>query len=206
MARELTFLVNGKEYVSSPTKIDRKKLYGWTENIALDDEGNECKLVSMDESGTFIIPKGGIALGIVSSDGFWVQRSELKAVYEDGMPAELMPSSYSVPIELSQKVGIDEFLDYSILSFYQLDGVSDELINFIGNDIYSFTYCYRDSYEGKTAFLLTAGDQNKGKNLFMMIGVLNEFEMISLVQTSIIEEEPEIEEEEEDTEIDFSMF
>ncbi|MDR1583001.1 MAG: hypothetical protein LBS55_07070 [Prevotellaceae bacterium] len=206
MARELTFLVNGREYVSSPTKIDRKKLYGWTENIALDDEGNECKLVSMDESGTLIIPKGGIALGIVSDDGFWVQRSELKAVYEDGTPAKLMPSSYSVPVELSKKVSVEEFLDYSVQSFYQLDGVSDEFINFIGDDIYSFTYYYRDSYEGKTAFLLTTGDETKGKNLFMMIGILNEFEMLNFFQTSVIEEdEPEIEEE-EDMEIDFSMF
>jgi hypothetical protein len=205
MARELTFLVNGKEYTSSPTKIDRKKLYGWTENIALDDEGNECKLVSMDESGTLIIPKGGVALGIVSN-GFWVQRSELKAVYEDGTPAELLPSSYSVPIELSRKSSIEEFLDYSIKSFYQLDGASDELTDFIGSDIYSFTYCYRDSYEGKTAFLLTSGDENAGKNLFMMIGVKNEFEMLNLAQTSVIEEDPEEDPEEEDTEIDFSMF
>lgn len=204
MARELTFLVEGKEYTTSPAKIDRKKLYGWTENIALDDDGNECKLVSMDESGTLIIPKGGIALGIVSGEGFWVQRSELKAVYDDGTPAELMPSSYSVPVELSGKVSVEDFLNYSIKSFYQLDGASDELIAFVGSDIYSFTYCYRDSYEGKTAFLLTAGDEEK--HLFMMVGVLNEFEMLGISQTSIIEEEPETEEEEEDTEIDFSMF
>ncbi|MDR1340635.1 MAG: hypothetical protein LBK58_11385 [Prevotellaceae bacterium] len=204
MARELTFLTGGREYTTSPTKIDRKKLYGWTENIALDDEGNECKLVSMDESGTLIIPKGGIALGILSDEGFWVQRSDLKAVYDDGTPAELMPSSYSVPVELSEKVSVEDFLNYSIKSFYQLDGASDEFIDFIGSDIYSFTYCYRDSYEGKTAFLLTAGDSVK--NLFMMVGVMNEFEMLGISQTSIVGEEPEAEEEEEDTEIDFSMF
>jgi hypothetical protein len=205
MARELTFLANGREYISSPTKIDRKKLYGWTENIALDDDGNECKLVSTDESGTLIIPKGGIALGIISN-GFWVQRADLKAVYEDGTPAELIPSSYSVPIELSKKASVEEFLDHSIALVYHLQGASDELIDFVGNDIYSFTYCYRDSYEGKTAFLLTNGDAKTGKNLFMMIGIPNEFEMLSLTQTSVIEENPEIEEEEEDTEIDFAMF
>jgi hypothetical protein len=206
MARELTFLIEGKEYITSPTKVDRKKLYGWRENIALDDEGNECRLVSMDESGTLIIPKGGIALGIVSDDGFWVQRSELKAVYEDGTPAELMPSSYSIPIELSGKASVEEFLNHSVQSFYQLDGASGELIDFIGDDIYSFIYCYRDSYEGKTAFLLTAGDEGKDKNLFMMIGVMNEFEMLGIIQTSIIEEEPETEEEEDDAENDFAMF
>ncbi|MDR2027052.1 MAG: hypothetical protein LBQ01_05755 [Prevotellaceae bacterium] len=206
MARELTFLINGREYAISPTKIDRKKLYGWTENIALDSEGNECKLVCTDESGTLIIPKGGIGLGIVSDNGFWVQRSELKAVYDDGTPAELIPSSYSVPIELSGKASVEELLNHSITLFYQLDGASDELIDLVGNDIYSFTYCYRDSYEGKTAFILAAGDESKGKNLFMMVGVPNEFEMLGLFQTSVIEEEPEIEEEEDDTEIDFSMF
>jgi hypothetical protein len=46
MARELTFSVNGKEYASSPTKIDRKQLYGWTENIVSDDACNESKFVS----------------------------------------------------------------------------------------------------------------------------------------------------------------
>jgi hypothetical protein len=40
----------------------------------------------------------------------------------------------------------------------------------------------------------------------MMIGALNEFEMLPLSRTAIIEEDPEIEEEEEDAEIDFSMF
>jgi hypothetical protein len=158
MARELTFLVEDKEYTISPTKIDRKKLYGWTENVAYDDEGEECKLVSMDESGTLIIPKGGIALGILSDNGFWVQRSELKAVYEDGTPAEMIVSSYNTQNELSKKVSIEEFLDYSIKSFYQLDGASDELVNLIGDDIYSFIYSYRDSYEGKTAFILTSED------------------------------------------------
>jgi hypothetical protein len=206
MARELTFITGDREYTASPTKIDRKKLYGWTENIALDDEGNECKLVSTDESGTLIIPKGGIALGIISDDGFWTPRSELKAVYEDGSSAELIPSSYSVPIELSKKASVEEFLNYSIKAFYQLSGADDEFIDFIGDNIYSFTYCYRDSYEGKTAFLLTAGDKGKDKNLFMMIGALNEFEMLGITQISVIEEETEEEEEEEDTEIDFSMF
>lgn len=205
MAREITFLVEGKEYTTLTTKVDRKKLYGWTENIALDDEGNECKLVSMDESGTLLIPGGGIALGIVSDDGFWVSQSELKAVYEDGTPAELIPSSYSAPVELSKKVSAEEFLDYTIKSFYHLEEASDELTDFIGNDIYSFIYCYGNSYEGKTAFLLTSGEEGKKKNLFMMIGVLNKFEMLDVAQTTVIEEEQESEEE-EDNEIDFSMF
>jgi len=205
MARELTFSINGKEFSTSPTKIDRRKLYGWTENIALDDDGNECKLVSMDESGTLIIPKGGIGLGMVSENGLWVQRSQLKAVNEDGSPSELIMSSYNTQIDLLKKADIEEFMNYSIKMFYQLD-TTEEFINTIGYDIYKFIYSYRDSYEGKMAFILTSEDAEKNKHLYMMVGVLNEFEMLCLNQTSIIEDEPEVEEEDDDSEIDFSMF
>lgn len=205
MARELTFKVGEKQFSAEPTKIERKKLYGWTEILALDDSGNECKLVSMDESGTLVIPKGGVGLGILSPDGEWVPRSELQAVHLDGTPAELIPSSYSIEIELKEKVSPEVFLDYSIKSFYQLDNLSEELIELIGDDIYNFKYNYRDGFEGDDAFLLTADDTDANKRLYMMIGVLNNFEMLSLTETAVIEETPE-EEEEEDAEIDFSMF
>ena len=205
MARELIFQAQGKDYQANPTLIDRKKLYGWTENLAFDDHGNECKLVSMDESGTLIIPKGGIGLGILSPDGKWIQRSQLKAVNNENESVTLIPSSYSVPIELKNKVSYEEFLDHSITSFYQLDNIDNELIEWIGDDIYRFEYCYRDSYEGKPAFLLVSEDAEKNKQLFMMIGIPNNFEMLSINQSEVIEEEVNIDEEDSE-EIDFSMF
>ena len=114
MARTLTFSINDAEYAASPTKIDRKKLYGWTETLALDDHGNECKLVNTDETGTYIIPKGGTGLGILSQDGKWVNRSQLQALNQDGEPAETFPSSFSVTIKLEQKVTPEEYLNHSI--------------------------------------------------------------------------------------------
>jgi hypothetical protein len=68
MAKALVFKYKDNEYPFSPVKIERKKLYSWTETIALDDEGNECKLVSMDESGTVIIPKGSMGLGVLNNN------------------------------------------------------------------------------------------------------------------------------------------
>jgi hypothetical protein len=205
MARALTFKAGDREYPANPTLIDRKKLYGWTENLALDDEGNECKLVTMDESGS-LIPKGGTGLGILSPEGNWVERSQMKTVNLDGTPADLLPSSYNVTVELTEKVSEEVFLNHSINSFYQLDNIEPELIEWIGNDIYCFNYCYKDSYEGKPAFLLVAEDAEKNPKLFMMIGIRNEIEMLSLEQSSFIEEDVDQEDEGDADEMDFSMF
>ncbi|MFV0331049.1 MAG: hypothetical protein ACK5KL_14735 [Dysgonomonas sp.] len=44
MAQELTFIVNDKNYVCSPTKLDRSKVYGTTERVILDDKIKSVKL------------------------------------------------------------------------------------------------------------------------------------------------------------------
>jgi len=204
MSRILKFSINDAEYEASPTKIDRKKLYGWTEILALDDHGNECKLVSADESGTLIIPKGGTGLGLLSADGKWVNRSQLQALNENGEPADLHPSSFNVTINLKQKISYEEYLNHSITAAYQMDDVEADFIEAIGDDIYTFSYSYRDSYTGSPAFLLTADDHEMGKKLFLMIGVINKFEMLKLEEAGIIEETEEETETEE--ELDFSMF
>ena len=204
MARTLLFSIDDAEYRACPTKIDRKKLYGWTETLALDDHGNELKLASTDESGTFIIPKGGTGLGILSKDGKWVNRSQLHAVNENGEPAAPVSSSFNVTIRLENKVTPEEYLNHSIKSVYQMDDIDAALIDAIGDDIYSFSYSYRDSYDSSPAFLLTAEYPEMGKRLFLMIGELNNFKMLPLEETGILEEaEEEIDIEEE---LDFSMF
>jgi hypothetical protein len=199
MARTLRFSVNGAEYAASPVKVDRKKLYGWSEMIALDDDGRECSMVSMDETGTLIIPKGGLGMGILAPDFSWVERSSLKAVKPDGSEAELIPSSFDAPIVLDKTADEDEFLNHSITAVYQLDEAPPELITAVGDKIYTFTYSYRSSYAGSAAFLLAAAG-----TLFMLAGYKTEYEMLSLPQASAIDDEVEEEEETED-ELDFSM-
>jgi hypothetical protein len=200
MARNLTFKVKGAEYAAAPVKVDRAKLYGWTAVKALDDSGKECRMVSMDESGTLIIPKGGMGQGILNPDREWVERSSLKAVKADGSPAELVPSSYSAPIELKNKVDAETFLDHKILAVHQLNAPK-ELVAAVGEDIYTFTYNYRDDYKGDPAFVLVSGDA-----LFMLVGAKAEFQMIGLAQAESIDEENSDEDEEESDELDFSMM
>ena len=71
MAKNLIFTLGGAEYAAAPVKIERKKLYGWSEIVALDAEGEKCAVVTVDETGSFIIPKGGLGLGILTPQGQW---------------------------------------------------------------------------------------------------------------------------------------
>ena len=202
MAQEVVFSIGGREFAASPEKIDRKKLYGWSEIHAFDDDGNECALVSTDSSGTIIIPKGGVGLGILSGDGKWIERSDLKIVTADGSDAELITSSYgkvNAPVKASE----EELLDCSITALYHME-TDKGLVDAIGDDIYKFDYCYRDAYESSPAFLLTSEIDGE-KELFMFIGKENAFEFIGLSEISVAEDN-ETEDEEDNDDLDFSMF
>ncbi|MCX7746345.1 MAG: hypothetical protein N2645_05585 [Clostridia bacterium] len=200
MAKDLIFSIRDNQYAFSPVKIERKKLYGWTETLALDEDGNECKLVSMDESGTAIIPKGCLGLGMLNQNFEWVEKSELKVVDENGNDVDSLPSSFSSPIELNRTVTEEELLDYSIVSVYQLEGESPDLINMLQGTIYTFPFNYRDGYESRPAFLI----ESDGK-LFILVGVPIEFSYIGLEEPVEIDNEDE-EEFSEELGIDFSMM
>jgi hypothetical protein len=197
MGKGLSFCIGGKNFFAEPKKIDRKKLYGWQEKTAYDESGKECTLGYTDDSGTLILPKGCVGLGILSPEGEWVERSSLKAVHLDGSQAELIPSSYSTNIILDKQVSPEEFLNHSINAAYCLSGDS-AFYAAIGSAIFSFPYIYRDGYETTAAFVLQSGGA-----VFMLLGSDNCFEMLTLNQTVEIDDEDE---EDEDDELDFSMI
>ena len=201
MARSLSFVFKGTEYAAKPVKVDRSKLYGWTELKALDDDGRECRIVNMDETGSLILPKGGLGMGILSPEGDWVERSNLKAIKADGSEAESVPSSFSAPIDLNQKVDAETFLDHKITAVYQLDEAPKDLIKKVGEDIYLFTYSFRDSFKGESAFVLAAAEA-----LFMLVGQKLDFQMIGLNKAETIDEENLDEEDEDSGDLDFSMM
>jgi hypothetical protein len=200
MAKNLTFTLDGTDYAAAPIKIERKKLYGWSEVIALDGEGGECSLVGVDETGSFIIPKGGTGIGILTPDGRWVDRSSLKAVDGEGRDVPLIPSSFDAPIVLNRTASAETVLDYVVTTLYQLDGGS-ELAAAIKDAIYAFSYNPRTDYEGSDALLLAQEGE-----AFMLLGHDPGFAFIGLEQAETIDEGAEDEGEAEDADIDFSMF
>jgi len=200
MPRSLVFTVGEAAYDTAPTKVDRRKLYGWATTIAVDDAGSECRLASMDGSGTFIIPPGGTGLGVLGPDGEWVDRAQLRAVTIDGQDAPLLPSSFDGPIDLSQTATANDLLDHNIVSVYQLSGASG-LADALGGRIASFEYCYRAGYVASDAFVLAADGE-----VFMLVGYKNTFEFVGLRQAEEVDEPDEPNIDDDDDDIDFSMF
>lgn len=199
MARQLTFAIKRKKYQATPVKIDRRKLYGWTEIEATDDAGSPCEVVSADETGQLIIPRGGTAVGLLNAKGEWVERAELRTVTADGKPAKLLPSSFDREVALRQKVTSEEYLNHNITDFYELEDAPADLLKAIGQDIYTFSYCYTEGCEGFPAFVLVSGDA-----LFLLIGQRLVFEMVGYDEPGFIDEDTE--DEPADEEVDFAMF
>ncbi|MDR2767261.1 MAG: hypothetical protein LBB82_02920 [Treponema sp.] len=199
MSKALTFTLGGKPFSLRPEKIDRKKIYGGREKLVFDDDNKECTLAYTDDTGTLVMPKGGVGLGIVSPEGEWVERSSLKARTLDGGDAALIPSSYDVPNALSKKVSGEEFLDYTVTAAYQLGGDS-AFCTALGDDIYTFEYIYREGYETTSAFVLQSGGA-----AFLLLGYETGIEMLDLNQTAEIDAEDEEPDEDEDA-IDFTMM
>jgi len=200
MPKILAFSIQGFVYNATPEKIDRKKLYGWQKTIILDQEGNECSPASTADFGTLILPAGGIGSGIISPEGEWVERSSLVAVNPRGERVEILPSSYSATNLLTQKIPVEEILNYNITGVYQLKGEMN-FASAIGEYIWTFPYRYRDSHESISAFII----QSDGI-VFMLLGVSAGIEMITLEQIAIFDDEDDEGETEEDDEIDFSFI
>jgi hypothetical protein len=204
MAKKLNFKIGEASSSLDAIKLDRKKLYGWKEKLILDNKGENCDSITLFSDMSLLIPKGGVTLGSLTTDGKWVDKSELIHVDINGNPVEKVPSSFGADIELTELVPVEELLEHNITAVYSLQGEeeSNDFINEVkkANGIYKFIFNYRADYEGDPAFLIEANGE-----LFVLVGKKIEFEFIGLAETGVIEsEEEEIEEEVDD--FDFAMF
>lgn len=201
MAKNLNLVLGGATFALAPTKIERKKVYGWTELRVVDADGNICRQAGLDSNGTTIIPKGATKIGMLREDGNWMEKEELVAQHADGTMAEAVASSFDGEITLNRKVEKEYLLDRIITSVYQLDGDgAADLAKAIGNNIYAFPFSCRGGYANADGMLLS-----NGTTPFIFVGEKAEFEMIGLEQEAVLDE-PEEEVTMEEDELDFSMF
>ena len=101
MAKELCFKIAGKDYGAAPVKLERKKIYGWTDIVATDRNGNVCSKAYLSPDDALVIPSGGLKPGVVDDTGRWVKKTELTPYSEDGK--DVLPtyaSSFDAPIEI----------------------------------------------------------------------------------------------------------
>lgn len=198
MAKELCFSVSGTEYSAAPVKLERKKIYGWSDLVATDKQGDVCEKAYLMPDHALLIPSGGYKQGTVDNEGLWVEKSSLTAYDKEGNVMPEYASSFDSVIELKQKVTAEEFLDNDWESVYQL--VNADLAAAIGDDIYKFEFFYRGGANHNDGYLL-----NTPGGLFLFAGDKQEFPLVTLAEQGVIDE-TEDEVEEEIDELDFSMF
>ena len=199
MAKELLFKLSGSVHSAAPVKLERKKLYGWTDTVATDKDGEVCVSAYLSPEDSLIIPSGGLKQAAVDADGRWVDKSEMIAYGEDEQTElPVLPSSFDAPIELKSKATIEEFLDNDWESVYQL--INPDLATALGDDIYKFEFSYRGGVNHNDAYLL-----NTPGGLFLFAGDKQEFPLVSLADETTIDDTEETVDEDID-ELDFSMF
>jgi len=206
MARALNFKIKDQVFDLEPLKLERKKLYGWSEKIVLDEDENPCDTFTLYPKFSMLIPKGGVGLGNIDKNGQWVEKSDIIYVnIEDNSIAKLVPSSYDTEIELSDTVSVECFLEYNITAVYSLQGEENHP-NFVkaikeSKEIFTFIFNYRTGYEGDAAFLI----ENDGE-IFILVGQKVEFSFLGLEESGILDETEEEDSESDDDEFDFSMM
>lgn len=198
MAKELMFNLAGVEYAAAPVKLERKKIYGWSDLVATDKDGQVCGSAYLSVDDALLIPASGYKQGTVDEAGRWVVKSGLTACDHEGNPLPTYVSSFDAPIELAQTVTPEEFLDNDWESVYQL--VNAELAAAVGTDIYKFDFFYRAGTNHNFGYLV-----NTPGGLFLFAGDVQEFPLVSLVEQTVIDESEE-EPEEDIDDLDFSMF
>ena len=104
MAKELSFSLAGAEYAAAPVKLERKKIYGWSDLVATDNSGEVCGTAYLSPDDALLIPSGGYKQGTVDDAGRWVEKSELTAYDTDGNELKQYASSFDAVISLDKTV------------------------------------------------------------------------------------------------------
>ena len=204
MPRALKFKYGDSEFECELNKIDRRKLYGSVDVETRDIDGNRCGLATLANDGKTLIPYGGTALGYISSDGEWVERTDLKPVDLSGNELPLLSSSFDVTIELKKTATLEEFLNYSSRLVYLMgtdDDFAPELVEQLAAGvIFQFEFLYREGISADPAFLLGTPDGL----IWMMVGKPSAIEYVGLDQAAVCfvgnEDDEEVEE------FDFEML
>lgn len=199
MAKEVVFTLGGQECKAGITKVDRDKVYGWTESKYTDASGNICRWATLLDDGKTIIATGGSALKKIDTLGREIDKTTLMAVHLDGQPATLLPSVFDGPVALDTTRTLEDYLSMDVKSVYQLsitEGLGALLDELKKHSVLYFSFNYRADYEADDAFIL-AQDQN----IFIVIGAIRNFEYVSLNAPII-----EAVEAEESDDLDFNML
>jgi hypothetical protein len=199
MPKEAVLNFQGNLVKTNFTKVDRNKVYGWSEEIYTDKSGNVCNWATLLNDGVTLVSSGGTALKTFNNFGKEVSKSELVAVFNDGELANLISSVFDAESILSNEKTIEDLMNLEVKSVYQLEVLEnkDLLKTWLSEfKVLYLPFNYRTDYESDDAFIL-----NQGELFFILTGTIKEFQYASLQATPELESDAE-----ESDEIDFNMF
>ena len=101
MAKEFTFILGGAPFSAAPVKLERKKLYGWSDLVATDRDGHICTAAYISPEDSLMIPAGAAKMTTVDERGLIVKKSDLIAFGADGKELAIFPSSFDAPIDVA---------------------------------------------------------------------------------------------------------
>lgn len=199
MAKKINFNIKSENFELNIEKLDRKKVYGWIEKVVLDKNDNLCKTVYFSSEENMLIASKGIARDSFNEEGNIIDKSKIVRLNEDDEEVVIKESSFKSSIALESIVSVECMLEHNIEAVYFM-GNDEKFVEILKSidGFFTFEFNYRDSYEGKPAFIV-----ENDNNIFMLIGQKIDFEYISLGNQVILDEENE---EEEDDDMDFGMF
>jgi len=203
---ELQLSYKGKELSCGISKVDRRKLYGYTETEVIDSETEQvCSLATLAPDGRTLIPAGGVALAYVSPKGLWKTREDLKPVDLEGEELTPVGSTFKQTVELGETATGSEYLDHNIRMVYQLEtegGFPKALVTALKKGtIFRFPFSYRGGLVPDEAFIL----QGQDGTIWMAVGQRTEVHLLDQAQVGAAVVEDQAGGEEVDP-LDFGMI
>lgn len=200
MARGVVLEWGGEETTFELAKIDREKLYGKKERVAVDREGRPCSSAWLSADGATLVPGGGLAYVYVNDKQDTVERSELESVDAEGQPAEARPSTLGVSQPLVGPISPSRVLEFVVSSVYWLDpvGLSARLGEALDRgEIFETDFVYRSDYGASRAFVL-----KNDAGIWLLVGQPDGFGFLQ--REALPVDEPSDDESADD--LDFSMM
>lgn len=207
MATPLIFRYDGIDIPCRFSKVDRSKLYGYVEKVVLDEEGQPCGLATLASDGKTLMGSGDVTFAYFDPEGGYCTKQELKAVDDSGEELTPAVSSLKAPILLDRKATVEEYLSHIIRAVYLIESeaLTDSLLeNLHSGVIYAFEFSYRGGLEADEAFLLEAHDGT----IWMTLGRETDVRLIGISErlTEEPEADTEVDEEEEESLMDFALI
>ena len=200
MAATINVSLDGAEGVFAFSPVDRSALYGKRRRLALDEDGSPCSRAVLLNDGSMILESGMSAQGYFLPDGVWVAQGDLEAVYLDGSPAVVVPSTLG-ELQALTEITPEQLLDVHVHNVYLLE---PETLDTALRDaleegrVFTFSFNYRTDYSSETGVLL-ANDEA----IWALIGYPLAMDWQELSTVTAVSEASD---DDADDDLDFEMF